>query len=899
MSESKLKATPASKSDAIYLIDASAFIFRAYHAMQPLSSKGRPSHAVAGFASTLMKLLRDKHPFACVAVFDSKKPSFRKEISKDYKANRPPPPPDLSEQIVAVMKLCEAAGLPILQEEGMEADDWIASFVETYRKKFPIVIVSTDKDLTQLIGDRVVLYDAFKDKIIAEAEVEEKWGVKPEQMGDLLSLTGDSSDNVPGLPGVGPKTAAAWLKEYGSIDKMLKQIEKLPEKIQSKFAPHLDSLSTSRKLIQLKNDLKIPFADLKHFEFPLPSSYRDFLNEWDLHRVLQQFDSEIDGNGAETRSTPAAATPAGDLKLCENLEDLRTQIKKAKSFVFDVETNSFDRMKAKLIGISFAINDKEAWYVPVRHETKSSREKEVIAFLQEIFADTKLIKIAHNLKYDYEILMREGIDVVGPFRDTMIEAHLLHADRRSFSLDNLSRDFLGKEKGDLKKLLDGSEDFSTIPLDQAVKYAAQDAHLTFELHQKFSEGLKEQEQARWLYEEVEIPLAQVLSKMESRGILVDADHLGALSKELHKKITKLQTKIYEIAGGEFNIASPKQLQEILFTKLGLTPGKKTKTGFSTDESVLQELADEHEMPKLILEVRGLSKLTSTYIDVLPTLISEVDGRLHTHYHQTGTATGRLSSSDPNLQNIPIRTEEGMRIREAFKAAKGYQLLSADYSQVELRLFAHMSGDENMIAAFKKGRDIHSETAKVIFGSDDKEFRSRAKAINFGIIYGISAFGLAKQLGISRTEASQFIDAYFEKFPRIKTHMEDLTKFAKKNAYTETLFGRRRPLPDIQSKNPTLRGFAERISINAPVQGTAADIMKAAMVRIERRLEGMKSRMLLQVHDELVFEVTDSESEKVLKIVTEEMMDLSETPIKKLEVPLVVDSGFGPNWAKVG
>jgi DNA polymerase-1 len=586
------------------------------------------------------------------------------------------------------------------------------------------------------------------------------------------------------------------------------------------------------------------------------------------------------------------------LKLAEDLNDLRKQIKKAGSFVFDTETSSFDRMKAKLVGISLAVNEKQAWYLPVRHETNAARKTEVLQFLKEIFEDASLTKIAHNLKYDIEILNREGIQVAGVLDDTMIEAHLLHADRRSFSLDNLARDFLGQEKGDLKKLLGESEDFSTIPLSDAVGYAAQDAHLTFELHQKFHTPLKEQPQVRWLYREVEIPLAQVLSKMESRGVLVDGKQLEKLSVELHKKITKLQTKIYEIAKCEFNIASPKQLQDILFNKLGLTPGKKTKTGFSTDESVLQDLAEEHELPKLILEVRGLSKLTSTYVDVLPTLISDVDGRLHTHYHQTGTATGRLSSSDPNLQNIPVRTEEGMRIREAFRAAKGFQLLSADYSQVELRLFAHMSEDANMIAAFQRGRDIHSETAKIIFGSDEKEFRSRAKAINFGIIYGISAFGLAKQLGISRSESAQFIDAYFEKFPKIKTFMESLLEIAKKNAYTETLFGRRRPIPDIHSKNAVLRQFAERIATNAPVQGTAADIMKAAMVRIEKRLEGMKSRMLLQVHDELVFEVADSEIEKVSKLVTEEMMDLSQTPIKKLDVPLIVDSAIGPSWASI-
>jgi DNA polymerase-1 len=481
----------------------------------------------------------------------------------------------------------------------------------------------------------------------------------------------------------------------------------------------------------------------------------------------------------------------------------------------------------------------------------------------------------------------------------MLLGYLLHSDRRSFSLDNLSQEFLGERKGDLGSLLKDSEDFSTVSLEEAKDYAARDAHLTYLLHEKFLPEIEKNEKLSWLYHNVEAPLAEVLGSMESLGIKVSRDQLASLSQELHKKLSAVEGEIYSLAGEQFNINSPKQLQTILFEKLKLSATKKTKTGYSTDESVLQDLAADHPLPEKLLQFRSLNKLLSTYVDVLPELVGS-DGRIHTQYHQTGTATGRLSSSEPNLQNIPARTEEGMRIREAFIPEKGYLLMSADYSQVELRLFAHCSGDEAMIEAFCRGRDIHAETAKIIFGSDEKEFRSRAKAINFGIIYGISAFGLSQQLKISRSEAASFIESYFTQFPRLKAYMDDSVKRARDMGYTETLFGRKRPLPDIHSKNPSLRQFAERIAVNAPVQGTAADIMKAAMVRIFQRLrdEGLKSRMLLQVHDELVVEVLESECDQVQKMIVSEMEDLSKTPINSLSVPLVVDSGFGQNWAKI-
>lgn len=905
---------------AIYLIDASAFVFRAYYALAPLSSKGRPSHAVAGFASMLLKVLREKKPLSCIVVFDSKKPSFRKEIYSDYKANRAEAPPDISDQIAAVMEMCKKADFPILQEEGMEADDWIASFVATYKKKYPIVVVSTDKDLTQFVTDDVVLLDSFKGKFMGPKEVEEKWGVRPDQMGDYLSLVGDSSDNVPGLEGVGPKTAALWLKEYGSLDAIVKKVNSLPEKIKKKVEPNLDQIALSRKLIALKEDLKIPFSKVPEIQLPFPKTFRDFLADWDCSRTLSQFAEELGVGNSLSLSSPSSAksssdsTSSGDSQTASapktsnanlktiasisELEKLIKDIKKAGSFTFDTETSDFDRQKARIVGLSFAYNAEQAFYLPLRHIDFKMDEEKALKILKEIFEDESISKIAHHLKYDLQMLWKEDMDVLGPTFDTMIEGHLLHSDRRSFSLENLSREFLQQEKGDLDHLLSGKTNFAEVPTEQATQYAAQDAHLTFQLHQLFFSELKTHSEIKWLFEEVEMPLVRVLAQMESKGIGLDVESLAKLSRSLHAKIKKIVEKVYTLAGEEFNLASPKQLQTILFTKLGLTPTKKTKTGFSTDESVLQDLAEEHELPKLLLEHRSLAKLTSTYVDVLPTLVDEKEHRLHTHYHQTGTATGRLSSSDPNLQNIPIRTEEGLKIREAFIPAKGFQLFSADYSQVELRLFAHMSEDENLIQAFQNNRDIHSETAKIIFGSDDKEFRARAKAINFGIIYGISAFGLAKQLSISRTESAQFIEAYFTKFPRLKIFMDELIERARKSGFTQTLFGRRRLLPDIHSKNPTLRQFAERIAINAPVQGTAADIMKSAMNRISANLKNKKSALLLQVHDELVFESYPDESKFLEKMVVDEMMDLSQTPIKKLDVPLIVDFGFGPNWAQI-
>jgi DNA polymerase-1 len=895
-----LKSSSPSPDRSIYVIDASSFIFRAYYALAPLSSRGRPSHAVAGFINTLMKLLREKNPKACVVVFDSKRPSFRKDFYAAYKANRVAPPPDISEQITAVREMCEKARLPTLQEEGFEADDWIASFVKQYRTTDRIVIVSTDKDLMALIDSRVSLYDAFKEREIGADYVFEKWGILPEQVTDFLSLTGDSSDNIPGLPGVGPKTAASWLRDHKTIDTLLEKMDSFPEKVQSKFRENAEMLEVSRKLVKLREDLPLPFKALEPLAFPLPPELRAFLLDWDCTKTLEQFAAELGTSGLSSAGMSKGAPAEFHLaKSVSDLELIETEIRKFGEFIFDIESDSFERLAAKMVGISIAWDTKTAWYIAIRHEEKPISENDVRTFLKRIFEDPNIRKIAHNLKYDLEILSHDGIEVSGEVADTMVEGHLLHADRRSFSLANLAREFLGEEKGDLQKLLDKGEDFSKVDLQAATQYAAQDAHLTAGLHEKFSGDLAKLKEIQWLYREVEMPLVQVLCQMERSGILLNVNYLKKLSKDLHHAINGLQLQIYSIAECEFNIQSPKQLQDILFTRLKLTPTKKTKTGFSTDESVLEDLCAVHELPRLLLKYRGLCKLTSTYVDVLPELIAS-DGRIHTHYHQTGTATGRLSSSDPNLQNIPIRSEEGAKIREAFEAPPGFLLLSADYSQVELRLFAHMSGDENLIRAFQAERDIHSETAKVMFGNGDGVFREKAKAINYGIIYGISAFGLAKQLGITRSEAAQFMETYFSSFPRLREYMTELTALTKKSGYTATLFGRRRPLPDIHSTNPTLRQMAERISINAPVQGTAADIMKSAMVRIYRRLkgDGVNSRLLLQVHDELVLEVQESEMQSVSRMVTEEMGDLSSTPLKNLRVPLVVDVSLGKNWGQM-
>lgn len=890
-------------SQAIYVVDASSFIFRAYYALAPLSSKGRPSHAVAGFASMFLKLIRDKQPLSLVVVFDSKKPSFRKEIFPEYKANREVPPPDLSGQIEAVIKMCHQAGLPCLQEEGIEADDWIATFVRRYESAHPVVIVSADKDLTQLIDEQVSMYDTFREKIWSVKEVEEKWGVQPSQMRDLLALTGDTSDNIPGIEGVGPKTASKWLQDFEDIPGIFKNCSKLSEKMQAKISSSKETLDLSVQLVSLKDDMKLPFKTLPELHIPLKKELRDFLIDWDCHRILDQ-NSDLLGDG-EIRSASLNTKKESSINkiLIESEEDLKrleAEILKTEFIAFDCETSSFNREEAELVGISFCTNEDEAWYLPYRHGKSEISEKVKFNFLERIFQKKDLRFVAHNSKYDLEIFKKEEIPNEFFCHDTMILSHLLNADRRSHSLDNLAKDFLNEEKGDLKKLLDGDQNFASLDLEVATQYAAQDAALTFQLFELFYPKIKAEKEVLWLYEKVELPLVRVLAEMERTGIFLDTKVLKKLSKEMHEDLSRIQKEIFKEVGFEFNVGSPKQLQDVLFEKLKLPTGKRTKTGFSTDEKVLSELAIEHKVPRLILEQRKLAKLTSTYVDVLPELVSKKDHRLHTHYHQTGTATGRLSSSEPNLQNIPVRTEAGTKIRKAFVPEKGFELLSADYSQVELRLMAHFSGDKTMIDAFNRGADIHSETAIAIFGTADQEHRSRAKAINFGVIYGISSFGLSQQLGISRSDAKDFIDSYFDRFPKVKEFMDSAIEVTRKKLYSETLFGRRRPLPDIKSKNPSLRQMAERMAINAPLQGTAADIMKWAMNQIFRALKSAKlqSRLLLQVHDELIFEVPEKERNKLESIIKHGMEDLSKTPIKRLKVPLVAELGHGKSWAEI-
>lgn len=891
-------------SEPIYVIDASSFIFRAYYALAPLSSKGRPSHAVAGFASMLLKIIRDRKPSALVVVFDSKKPSFRKEIYSEYKANRIIPPPDLSDQIMAVMEMCRRAEMPILQQEGIEADDWIGTFVRKYESKHPVVIVSSDKDLAQLVDERVKMFDSFRDRFLGPAEVEEKWGVKPEQMADLLALTGDSSDNIPGLSGVGPKTAAKLLSEHKNIERIYKNLQKLSPKLRDKFVQEKDTLELSKKLVSLKTDLELPFEKLPDLKVPLSSGFRDFLLEWDCTRIVEQNQELLEGDGLDlNQKSSIQVSKTFNKHLIQSqrdLERLGSQIESSKFFAFDCETTSFERDDADICGVSFCAIEGEAWYLPYRHGKVELSEDEMRSFLTHVFENSKFECVAHNSKYDLQVLKRDQIPVNSKCHDTMIMGHLLYADRRSLSLESLSKEFLQEDKGDLKKLLNGATDFSTIPLSSALEYAAQDASLTYKLHQKFYPEIHKNPEILWLYENIELPLVPVLVDMELTGVKLNVDVLRKLSKEMHRELKEIENKIYKIVGHEFNIGSPKQLQKVLFEELKLPPSKRTKTGFSTDEKVLKELAELHEVPRLIVEQRHLAKLTSTYVDVLPEMVSKRDQRLHTHYHQTGTATGRLSSSEPNLQNIPVRTKAGTRIREAFVPEKSYRLLSADYSQVELRLMAHFSEDEKMIEAFNQGRDIHAETAKIIFGSSEKEFRSKAKAINFGVIYGISSFGLSQQLGISRSSAKEFIDFYFERFPKVKRYMDESIEKAKKKLYSETLFGRRRPLPDIHSKNPSLRQMAERMAINAPLQGTAADIMKWAMVQVSKRLkeEKCKSRLLLQVHDELILEVAKTEEERVEKLVRECMTNFKGTPAEKLKVPLVVDTAIGESWAEI-
>ncbi len=892
----------------LVLVDGSSYLFRAYHALPPLTnSAGVPTGAVHGVLNMLNKLAREHETDYFAVVFDAPGKTFRDELYEDYKANRPPMPDDLREQVEPILAAVEGMGLPLLRIEGVEADDVIGTLCRLGLKSKMDVLVSTgDKDMAQLVEDGITLVNTMTDTTLDRDGVKEKFGVFPEQIIDYLALVGDSSDNIPGVPKVGPKTAVKWLTEHETADAIIERAEDIKGKVGESLRDNIEQLRLSRKLATIRQDVELPRGpkDLKR-EAPDTDALRKLYGELELRTLLRQLGDEED----QPDSPPATAdaTDAGDYETIltqKAFDKWLRKINKAKLVAVDTETTSVDYMQAELVGISLAVKQGEAAYIPVAHDYPGAPDQldrdTVLAAMKPFLEDPDRKKVGHHLKYDAHIFARYGIGLAGMQFDTMLESYVLNSVATRHDMDSTARHYLGVDTIHYEDVAGkGAKQltFNQIDLEQASPYAAEDADITLRLHERIWSDLGKIKPLKAVYETIEQPLVPVLLAMEETGVLLDQAMLKTQSGELASSMLELEQEAHELAGGPFNLGSPKQLQQILFEQQGLPVVRKTPKGQpSTAEDVLQELADEYDLPRVILEYRSLSKLKSTYTDKLPLQIAPSTGRVHTSYHQAVAATGRLSSTDPNLQNIPIRTPEGRRIRQAFVAPKGRVLLAADYSQIELRIMAHLSGDKGLLGAFAEGRDIHQATAAEVFEEslDDVTANQRrsAKAINFGLMYGMSAFGLAKQLGISRGEAQQYVDMYFDRYPGVKAFMDDTRAQAHDAGFVETVFGRRLYLPDINGRNAQRRQYAERSAINAPMQGTAADIIKRAMVTVQDWLIETKAPacMIMQVHDELVFEIDENSVDEVKTEVVQLMNGAAE-----LDVPLVVDVGVGRNW----
>ena len=907
--------------DTLYLIDGSNYIFRAYYAIGPLSnSKGLPTNALYGFSQMILKMVDDVNPKYMVVVFDTEEPTFRDKLYADYKANREAPPEDLVQQFPYFKPILNALNISVLELNGFEADDVIGTIASRLASDdLDDMIVSGDKDLMQLINDNVKMYDGMKEKRIGKNEVVEKFGVEPAKVIDVLALAGDSVDNVPGVPGVGPKTASKLINEYGSVENVIKKVDELSDNLKQKIKENIEKLELSKQLVTIDINAPVKF-EINDFLMSSP----------DLEKVRDVF-GELKFSKLISDIAPQQTIDRSNYKLINSKSDFETLLKelsKVSRFSFDLETTSLNIMNAELVGISMAIAHGNAFYIPVGHIAEGAflEKKQVQNFdlfsqmdeksdvlvsgqlalkfvlekLKPILEDNKIKKIGQNLKYDCAILKRYGINVRGLYFDTMIASYLLNAGGKH-NLDHLSLQYLSHKKISYDELvLKGKKkkSFAEVDVDKAMEYSCEDADAALRLADVFLPKLKDAGLEK-LYFEMELPLLEVLMDMELVGIRVDKDVLAGLSVEFNDKLDILQKKIYEEAGCEFNINSPKQLGKVLFEDLKLGTPKKTKTGYSTDVGVLEDLASEHQLPELILEYRSLSKLKSTYIDALIDLIKEGKGRVHTSFNQAVAATGRLSSSDPNLQNIPIRTEVGRKIRKAFVAEPDMLLLSADYSQIELRVLAHLSKDEVLIDAFKNNEDIHTITASQIFGIKlkdiSKEQRAAGKTVNFATIYGQGAFGLSKQLSIDVAEAKRYIDAYFKRYPKVDIYRDMVLSKARETGFVETLFERKRFVPDLNSKNIMVKQAAERAAFNTVFQGTAADIIKKAMIKLHMELPDKcaDAKMLLQVHDELLFEVSNKHVD-ILKPYVKDVME----NVVQLDIPLIVDIGVGASWVDV-
>ncbi|MFM5849428.1 DNA polymerase I [Aeromonas veronii] len=914
-------------SNPLILVDGSSYLYRAFFASQQAdlrTSTGLPSGAVRVMAN-MMRSLRKQYPDCHVAVvFDAKGKTFRDDIYPEYKATRASMPDDLRSQVAPIHQMIKAMGFPFLMVEGVEADDVIGTLArQATEKQLPVLISTGDKDMAQLVSDHVTLIDTMKDVKTDREGVIEKFGVPPELIIDYLALMGDKVDNIPGMTGVGEKTALALLQGIGSIDEIAANLDKVAalgfrgsKAFADKFREQEEQVRLSYRLATIKTDVELEQSLEELLLKPVDKeSLLAVYREYELRNLIKELESGGEegsesagqGDAGDDNTAPVAAIETDYRCILDEAEfdGWLELLKAAPLFAFDTETTSLDYMEARIVGVSFAVEPGKAAYVPFGHDYLGApvqlSEAVVLGKLKPLLEDPTRLKVGQNLKYDRNVLLNHDIDLQGIAYDTMLESYVLNSTASRHDMDSLAKRYLGVETTSFEDIAGKGVKqltFNQIELEQAAPYAAEDADITLRLHQTLWGQLEAVPGLARVFSEIELPLLPVLARMELLGTTIDPKLLHQQSQEIELRLAELEKQAHELAGQEFNLSSPKQLGEILFTKLGLPIIKKTPKGApSTAEEVLAELAETYDLPQLLMEHRGLAKLKSTYTDKLPLMIKPRTGRVHTSYHQAVAATGRLSSSDPNLQNIPVRNEQGRRIRQAFIPSAGYKLVAADYSQIELRIMAHLSGDKGLLTAFAEGKDIHKATAAEVFGvaldAVTTDMRRSAKAINFGLIYGMSAFGLAKQLGIGRAEAQKYMDLYFERYPGVLEYMERTRLQAEAQGYVETLFGRRLYLPDIKSRNAGLRKAAERAAINAPMQGTAADIIKRAMINVDSWIRGIEDesiRMLMQVHDELVFEIREEKLEEYTTIIKEKMSAAAE-----LHVPLLVEAGTGDNW----
>jgi DNA polymerase-1 len=911
----------------LVLIDGSSYLYRAFHALPPLSnSRGEPTGAVLGVLNMLLKFMNEQHPTRIAVVFDAPGKTFRDELFTEYKAHRPPMPNDLRAQIEPLLSTLRAQGLPVLRIDGVEADDVIATLACRAAAEGHRVLISTgDKDMAQLVNDSITLINTMSNTSLDRAGVKAKFDVYPEQIIDYLALVGDSTDNIPGIPKVGPKTAAKWLAQYATLDQLIANAARIEGKIGENLRAGLATLELSRKLTVLRTDLELPLS-LEELRPSTPNveALRELYSRYELRALLRQLEAAQHGAVSEPAVTarthpptnepsgPASAPPPTQPIECRyetiyewsDLERWLERLRGAQIFAFDTETTSLDYMSADLVGVSFCVEPGVAAYVPLRHTYAGAPDQldraRVLAALEPILADPGRPKLGHHLKYDAHVLLNHGVRLAGMRYDTMLESYVWNSVATRHDMDSTAARYLGINTLKFEDVAGkGAKQltFDQVPIERAAQYSAEDADVTLRLHHALWPQLESVPALERLYEEIEQPLVPVLMRMENRGVLIDREMLRTQSRQISTQLQELLALARKEAGFDFNVDSPKQLQQVLYEKLNLPVLRKTPTGQpSTAEDVLEELAASFALPRIVLDYRTLAKLKSTYTDKLPEQINSRTGRVHTSYHQAVAQTGRLSSSDPNLQNIPIRRAEGRRIRQAFIAPEGYVLLAGDYSQIELRIMAHLSGDEGLLSAFADDRDVHLATAAEVFGvtleAVSSDQRRLAKTINFGLIYGMSPFGLARQLGIERSAAQQYVERYFTRYPGVKRFMDDTRARARDTGFVETVYGRRLYLPDIRASNRQLQQYAERSAINAPMQGTAADIIKRAMIAVDGwcEREDVPARLIMQVHDELVLEVRHDAVEEVTAAVRERMAGAAE-----LRVPLRIEIGTGANW----